>query len=123
MIFIPIIIVDAPVQPAYVNEWQTQIYVDEYAWEEDATIPNAWDYLDPQVDVVDLNPYFEFHAQDGWLIDYVNFYMIENHSYNWWTISGIEACFTHYCVMQGDDWFKIESDLDIDVFIIKLKEE
>lgn len=120
-VFIPIVFTDAE----YVNEWKHKIFVDVGAAEEDAVASKAWDYLDPSPTVMVLNPEFEYHTPDGWLVNYVNFYLIEDGSYRWWTGAGEEEkCFGDgLCVTQWVDGFIIRSDFDIDVIIVSVVED
>jgi len=106
------------------NKWMTDIVVDVGAESEDWDIAHAWDYMDPEVETMEINPVFEYHAAPGYSLDYVNFYTIEDHAYHWWSGGGIDwTCIGSYCWQQGADWFKVKSSLDIDVFIIRLKEQ
>jgi hypothetical protein len=121
LIFIPIVTGGgAP----YVNEWQHKVFVDVGAAEESARIAEAWNYLDPYPAIMELNPEFEFRTPLGWLVDYVNFYTIEDMAYHWWAgVGEIEKCFEKFCVTQWDDGFRLQSDFDIDVIIVKVIED
>ncbi len=117
LIFIPMIVNNSE----YVNEWEHQIYVDVGAAEENAWIAEAWDYMDPYPTITQLNPVFEFSTPDGWLVEYVNFYTIEDEAYHWWTgVGDAEVCFEQFCVTEWPQGFRLTSTLDIDVFIIKV---
>ena len=123
MIFLPLIV--APDMP-YVNEWQTQIFIDIGAHMEDLDWAVAWNYMDPTPSLSKLNPLWYFEAKDGYLIEYVNYILFEDHSYHWWgeLPDEEEVCFGDACYTRwGQKAVQIRSDLDIDVIIVKVKDD
>jgi len=120
-IFLPVIEVDNPPAP-YVNEWQVQVVVDTDALMENELWATAWNHMDPEVEYTKLSPEYRFEAKEGWTLEFVNIYMIEDMKYYWWSgLDEEETCWPDFCVAQGANWFSIKTDLDIDVFIAKVK--
>ena len=119
--YLPVMYVDKP----YVNEWSTKVFVDEGAEVEDFYLANAWNYFDPEPTIMRLNPEFLYEAPNDWVVDYVNYYTIEDKSYHWWSTSvgEDEVCFETTCYAQGENWFSIKSELDIDVIWVKVHEK
>ena len=122
IIFLPIVYVEAP--PPYVNEWETDIYKDVGAADENPWIAEAWDYMDPEPTTTTLNPEFYYHAPEFFEIKYINFYLIEDGTYHWFggNVGEEPVCFFggDLCYSQGPDWFLLSSSWDIDIIIIKL---
>jgi hypothetical protein len=102
-----------------------KVFVDTGAYDENEYIARAWNYMDPEPTVMRLNPYFIFEAPENWKVNYVNYYTIEDESYHWWSTSvgEDEVCFETTCYAQGENWFSIRSELDIDVIWVKVHEE
>ena len=114
----------------YVNEFQHKVFVDVDAHMENLAWSMAWNYLDPEPTIIDLNPLWYFEPEDGWLIQYVNYMTFESEFlYHWWTglpdseevcFSNIGRCYTEW----GEEAVQIRSMIDepdIDVVIVKIK--
>ena len=122
IIFIPIVYVEAPPPPPYINEWEMDIYKDVGAADEDILLANGWDYMDPEPTTAILNPEFFYQAPEFFDVEWINFYTIEDRTQHWfypWSEEG--TCWDDRCYAQGKDWFRLSSSLDIDVIMIKLK--